>query len=180
MSEIHTREGAACFKERIVKENAARREWEGKFGDEWKTAGGASWRPVEPYEPSSCSSSFLERPERGVPTVARRFPKMFIDTVGDDGLVGGTPKRFGGHWDCTRPWIEPAPLEPDKPPRNYEKGPHDCYLPIGHGCAKLPPKSRHGLKSSMASLWTDTPGALAMVWLAPGEDDAASVQEQVS
>ena len=171
MSEIHSLTGASCYKERIFKENEARREWSSKYGAQWGEHGSNNWRPVEPYEQSSCSRSALERPEMGVPLVAQKFPKMFIDTVGDQGLVGGTPKQFGGHWDCTTSWQPGRVVHPDAPVRSHEKGPHDCYLPIGHGCDKPPPRSKFGLKSSWTGMYTKDPGALAMVWVGDGTED---------
>ena len=42
-----------------------------------------------------------------VPVSALRNPPLYRDTVGNDGLAGGTPQRFGGQWDIVSEKVEP-------------------------------------------------------------------------
>ena len=113
-------------------------------------------RPVEPFEKGSSSYSDTELPPK-IPSAAVAYPFLFTDSVGDLGLAGGTPKRFGGRWDCTQTGL------PNKPPRRVvKKGPHDCYCEIGFAAWSMAGKARtvnHGLKEAgLKDLWTNTPG----------------------
>lgn len=144
-----------CYKELIEKEDAARRGWAKKYGRSWD----AKWRPAEPFEAKGASVSKMEMPT-SVPLAARNYPMLYRDTIGDEGLAGGTPKRFGGRWDVT------ANLSPlnhsDKPDRVVKKGPHDLYCDIGYNCWKMAGKQRthnYGLQGTFErEFWTNTPG----------------------
>ena len=74
-----------CYKELIEKEDGSRRSWKEKYGG--KAAG---WRPVEPFERTGASNSKMELPS-GIPVSALRNPPLYRDTVGNEGLAGGTP-----------------------------------------------------------------------------------------
>ena len=82
-----------------------------------------------------------------VPVSALRNPPLYRDTVGNDGLAGGTPQRFGGQWDIVSEKVE-AWKDPTKGQRVVKKGPHDCYCDIGYnawnmaGCAPCRPSTR--------------------------------------
>jgi len=155
-----------CYKELIEKEDATRRDWAGKYGKSWNS----KWRPIEPFEPNGASDSKMELPPT-VPPAARKYPQLYRDSVGDEGLAGGTPKRYGGRWDVT------SNLTPinhgDKPPRVVKKGPHDLYCDIGYNCWNMAGKARtanYGLMGTFErEFWTNTPGELALVWDYKGE-----------
>jgi len=155
-----------CYKELIDKEDTARRTWREKYGQ--KDLG---WRPVEPFEAKGASNSKMELPS-GMPSAAIRNPALYKDTVGYDGLSGGTPYRFGGRWDvlCKN---EPLPEDDDKPQRVVKKGPHDCYCDIGYNAWSMAGKARSanfGLKGVFErEFWTNTPGELALVWDSKGQ-----------
>ena len=138
--------------ELIEKEDKGRRMWKERYGNR-----DMGWRPVEPFEKGSSSYSDSEVPPK-IPSAAVAYPFLFTDTVGDLGLAGGTPKRFGGRWDCT----QRDPSTDDKPARVVKKGPHDCYCEIGFGAWSMAGKARtvnHGLKSDFhREFWTNTPG----------------------
>ena len=146
-----------CYKELIEKEDAARRDWFTKFGGSWDQ----KWRPIEPFERGGASNSKGELPT-SVPVPARKHPELYRDTVGDEGLAGGTPARFGGRWDVL------ANLKPidhgDKPPRVVKKGPHDLYCDIGYNCWNMAGKARthnFGLMGTFErEFWTNTPGCV--------------------
>ena len=117
-----------CYKELIDKEDTARRTWKAKYGKRFEE-GGLGWRPVEPFEIHGASDSKTELPS-GVPVSAIRNPALYRDTVGNEGLAGGTPLRMGGEWDIVSNKV-PQLQDPDKPPRGLQKGPHDCYCEVG-------------------------------------------------
>lgn len=114
-----------CFKELIDKEDTARRTWKAKYGSTLQSG----WRPVEPFEKLGASDSKMELPS-GVPSAAIRNPALYRDTVGNEGLAGGAPLRFGGQWDVVSAKV--APDHGDKPPRVVKKGPHDCFCEVGY------------------------------------------------
>ena len=148
----------ANYCEMISKEDQGRRMWKKRFGHLYGADGASSgWRPVEPFEKGSSSYSDTELPPK-IPSAAVSYPFLFTDSVGDLGLAGGTPKRFGGKWDCT----QRQPTTDSKPPRVVKKGPHDCYCEIGFGAWSMAGKARtvnHGLKEAgLKDLWTNTPG----------------------
>jgi len=148
----------ANYCEMINKEDQGRRMWKKRFGHLYGADGASSgWRPVEPFEKGSSSYSDTELPPK-IPSAAVSYPFLFTDSVGDLGLAGGTPKRFGGKWDCT----QRQPTTDSKPPRVVKKGPHDCYCEIGFGAWSMAGKARtvnHGLKEAgLKDLWTNTPG----------------------
>lgn len=154
-----------CYKELIEKEDTARRTWKEKYG------GGRSqpWRPVEPFEATGASSSKQELPTK-MPDAARRHPSLYHDTVGNEGLTGGTPKRFGGRWDVLS---KDVPTDyGGKPQRVVKKGPHDNYCEVGFGCWSMAGKARtanYGLMGVFErEFWTNTPGELALVWDSKG------------
>ena len=155
-----------CYKELIDKEDTARRTWKGKYGKEWDSG----WRPVEPFEVKGASDSKMELPS-GIPKAAVRHPALYNDTVGNDGLTGGTPKRFGGRWDVTARSMEVD--HGDKPQRVVKKGPHDCFCEVGYNAWSMAGKSRtanFGLQGVFErEFWTNTPGELALVWDFKGE-----------
>jgi len=160
MAEMFTQTTVTQYRERIEKEQAAAKDWPRKYGHVSK-----SWRPVEPFERKSCSKSTLEAPVTGPPKWATDYPERARDTVGDDGLAGGTPKRFGGRWDVTtigQPGFE------TNPSLVVSKGPHDCYCEIGFHAYQMAGKARSenfGRRGCFAKeLWTNTPGELALVW----------------
>ena len=64
-----------------------------------------------------------------MPVSAIRNPALYTDTVGNDGLAGGTPLRFGGEWDIVSEKV--ARMDPSGS-RTVKKGPHDCYCEIGY------------------------------------------------
>lgn len=153
-----------CYKELIEKEDTARRMWKEKYG-----AAKMPWRPVEPFEPMGASSSKQELPT-GLPAAAARNPALYNDTVGNEGLTGGTPKRFGGHWDVLS---KGTPIDHgDQAQRVVKKGPHDCYCDIGFGCWSMAGKARtanFGLQGVFErEFWTNTPGELALAWDSKG------------
>mmetsp|Transcript_49420 Transcript_49420/g.122827 ORF Transcript_49420/g.122827 Transcript_49420/m.122827 type:complete len:191 (-) Transcript_49420:260-832(-) len=168
MSEINVTytDSVICYKELIEKEDAARRGWAKKYAGNWD----AKWRPAEPLEATGASLSKTEMPPT-VPKAATQYPALFRDTVGDEGLAGGTPKRFGGRWDVTAN-LNPVSHE-GKPVRVVKKGPHDQYCDIGYNCWKMAGKQRthnYGLQGVFErELWTNTPGELALVWDYKGE-----------
>ena len=135
-----------CYKELIDKEDTARRSWKERYGKQFSTEG-MPWRPVEPFERGGASDSKAEVPS-GVPVSAIRNPFLYQDTVGNEGFAGGTPLRFGGQWDIVSAKVEQA-QDPDKPPRELRKGPHDCYCDIGYnawsmaGCATQKAQTHH-------------------------------------
>jgi len=159
-----TVESLTRYKELIAKENVTRTEWASKYGDRWNS----SYRPVEPFERTSCSRSALESPMKAPPKVAMRFPELYRDSVGDEGLAGGTAKRFGGKWDLTTNVKGGPPPDPDKPlvSHSSRKGPHECYCEVGFGCWGKDVRSENfGRRGVFAKeLWTNTPGELALVW----------------
>ena len=116
-----------CYKELIDKEDTARRLWKDKYGKKFGPQ--STWRPVEPFEAMGASDSKMELPS-GIPVSAIRNPPLYRDTVGNEGLAGGTPLRFGGQWDVVSQKITPW-QDPNKPPRVNKKGPHDCYCDVG-------------------------------------------------
>lgn len=120
-----------CYKELIDKEDTGRRQWHARFGEQFKKGGGG-WRPVEPFEKAAASDSKTELPS-GVPVSALRNPALYRDTVGNEGLAGGTPLRFGGDWDIVSEKVAQA-QDPNKVPLNRQKGPHDCFCEIGYNC----------------------------------------------
>ena len=160
----------ANYKEQIQKEDQGRRMWKKRFGGDFNLG----WRPVEPFEKGSSSYSDTEIPPK-IPTAAISYPFLFRDTVGDEGLAGGTPKRFGGRWDCTQ--RGPSELDGAKPQRVVKKGPHDCYCEIGFGAWSMAGKARtvnHGLRGTFErEFWTNTPGELALVWDYKGKGSKA-------
>ena len=113
-----------CYKELIDKEDTARRTWKQKYGSNPE----GRWRPVEPFEAAGSSSSKTELPP-AMPASAIRNPPLYRDTVGNEGLSGGTPLRFGGRWDIVSEKVEPF-VDPDKPQKVVKKGPHDCYCDV--------------------------------------------------
>ena len=147
----------ANYCEMIEKEDQGRRMWKKRFGHLYGPDSDRSiWRPVEPFEKGSSSYSDTELPPK-IPSAAVAYPFLFTDSVGDLGLAGGTPKRFGGRWDCTQTGL------PNKPPRRVvKKGPHDCYCEIRCAAWSMAGKARtvnHGLKEAgLKDLWTNTPG----------------------
>ena len=153
--------GVKNYCEQIEKEDQGRRMWQKRFGDAQ-----LGWRPVEPFEKGSSSFSDTEVPPVP-PKAAVSYPHMFRDTVGDLGLAGGTPKRFGGRWDCTWAGVPPD-KDPSKPPRVVKKGPHDCYCEIGFAAWSMAGKARtvnHGLRGAVErGFWTSAPGERALVW----------------
>mmetsp|Transcript_12094 Transcript_12094/g.28640 ORF Transcript_12094/g.28640 Transcript_12094/m.28640 type:complete len:207 (-) Transcript_12094:51-671(-) len=168
----------ANYCEMISKEDQGRRMWKKRFGHLYGADGASSgWRPVEPFEKGSSSYSDTELPPK-IPSAAVSYPFLFTDSVGDLGLAGGTPKRFGGKWDCT----QRQPTTDSKPPRVVKKGPHDCYCEIGFGAWSMAGKARtvnHGLKEAgLKDLWTNTPGELALVWDFKGSKDRKLKAEQ--
>ncbi len=164
-------DGVKNYAEQIEKEDQGRRMWKKRYGQMFH---GAQWRPVEPFENGSSSFSDTEVPPK-IPTAAISYPFLFKDTVGDDGLCGGTPKRFGGRWDCTQ--RGPNELDGDKPMRVIKNGPHDCYCEIGFGAWSMAGKARtvnHGLRGTFErEFWTNTPGELALVWDYKGKGSKA-------
>merc|ERR1711871_493982 len=154
-----------CYKELIDKEVTARRTWKQKYG-----AADLGWRPVEPFEKTGASNSKMELPS-GIPSAAIRNPALYKDTVGADGLSGGTPYRFGGRWDVLS---KNEPIDyGEKEPRVVKKGPHDCYCEIGYGAWSMAGKARtanFGLKGVFErEFFTNTPGELALVWDSKGQ-----------
>mmetsp|Transcript_42635 Transcript_42635/g.96397 ORF Transcript_42635/g.96397 Transcript_42635/m.96397 type:complete len:190 (-) Transcript_42635:542-1111(-) len=162
-----------CYKELIAKEDAARRDWQTRYGKGWG-ASAAAWRGLEPFETTGMSNSKMELPA-GIPKPALRHPELYRDTVGDEGLTGGTPKRFGGQWDVTARGSTVDTEE--KPPRVVKSGPHDCYCDIGYNCWKMAGRARthnFGLMGTFErEFWTNTPGELAMVWNSKPKASAA-------
>jgi len=150
-----------CYKELIGKEDASRRSWKEKYGGNF-TMG---WRPVEPFEKSGASDSKAELPS-AMPASALRNPALYRDTVGNDGLSGGTPLRMGGQWDIVSAKV--AADHGNKPQRVVKKGPHDCYCDVGYNCWSMAGKARtanYGLMGTFErEFWTNTPGELALVW----------------
>lgn len=69
----------------------------------------------------------------GLPISAIRNPPLYKDTVGNEGLSGGTPLRFGGRWDVVSEKVEQY-QDPNKPQKVVKKGPHDCYCDVGYNC----------------------------------------------
>ena len=148
-----------CYKELIDKEETAKRQWKDKYGKS-----DLGWRPVEPFEATGASNSKMELPS-GMPSAALRNPALYKDTVGGDGLAGGTPYRFGGRWDVlTKNQPIDYSYKGEKPPRVIKKGPHDCYCDIGYNawsmagkvsCADFAPESAN---STLAR--HSTPGQL--------------------
>jgi len=153
-----------CYKELIEKEDTARRTWKDKYGAKFATS--AAWRPVEPFEQLGASDSKMELPSR-IPVSAIRNPALYRDTVGNDGLAGGTPQRFTGLWDIVSEQVPPF-VDPNKPQKVIKKGPHDCYCDVGYNCWNMAGKSRtanFGLRGVFErEFWTNTPGELALVW----------------
>ena len=98
---------------------------------------------------------------KNVPKVALEYPELFRDSVGDEGLAGGTPKRFGGRWDCTAVANEIEALQGGSPTRS-RKGPHDCYCEVGFKCFSQAGAARvenYGRRNRFyKELWTNTPG----------------------
>ena len=141
--------------------------WRKRFGNRE-----LGWRPVEPFEKGSSSYSDTEVPPK-IPSAAVSYPFLFTDSVGDLGLAGGTPKRFGGKWDCT----QRQPSTDEKPARVVKNGPHDCYCEIGFGAWSMAGKARtvnHGLVSNFKrEFWTNTPGCPTHV-LSPATRSARS------
>ena len=115
-------------KELIEKEDTARRTWKEKYGKILDR----DWRPVEPFEATGASNSKMELPS-SMPASAIRNPPLYRDTVGNEGLAGGTPLRFGGQWDIVSKKVV-FPTDEDKPQRTVKKGPHDCYCDVGYNC----------------------------------------------
>ena len=95
-----------------------------------------------------------------IPKTALARPDLYRDSIGDEGLAGGTPKRFGGRWDCSSHASPGSGGSPTQ--RECKKGPHDCYCEIGFGCfsqAKGARPENHGRISSFKrEFWTNTPG----------------------
>ena len=157
------------------------------------------WRPVEPFEAKGASNSKTELPsgipaaayvlERWNHQASQmlvtltalltkhnmccacrlRNPPQFRDTVGNDGLAGGTKNCFGGVWDIVTPKV----VDEEPKQRVVKKGPHDCYCEIGYNCWSMAGKMRtvnHGLMGTFErEFWTNTPGEMAMVWDSNGE-----------
>lgn len=176
--DLTTRRGSECYKNQIERETQARTTWNDKYGADHGR--GKGWRPVEPFEAKSCSSSSLETPHTQAPWQARKYPNMFVDTVGDEGLVGGSPKKAGMMWDINAPYdpetiaAAQATIDSTKPPRELRKGPHDCYGEIGYGCTNLAASGspvRHGRPQAMAAMYTQMPAALAMIWQSPPTEE---------
>ena len=170
---------SACFAERIAKENESRYAFDKKWGGSKKIDMG--WRPIEPFEPTSSSSSPAEMPPR-IPVTALTRPDLYRDSVGDEGLAGGTPKRFGGRWDCASTLSGTSQDDSPSRKREVKKGPHDCYCEIGFGCfsqtAQARPENHGRISSFKREFWTDTPGALAMVWQYKGKGEKGSPSEK--
>ena len=126
---------------------------------------------AEPFERAGASDSKMELP-CGIPGAALRNPALYRDTVGNDGLAGGTPQRFFGKWDVLSK-NDPGPDHSDKPQRVVKKGPHDCYCDIGYNAWSMAGKARsanYGLKGVFQrEFWTNTPGELALVWDSKGQ-----------
>ena len=152
-----------CYKELIEKEDTARRVGKQRLKEKDVKA---MWRPVEPFEATGASESKTELPP-SIPVSAIRNPPLYRDTVGNEGLSGGTPLRFGGRWDIVSEKVEPW-VDPDKPQKVVKKGPHDCYCEIGFAAWSMAGKARtvnHGLRGTFErEFWTNTPGELALVW----------------
>ena len=111
-----------------------------------------------------------------MPVAAIRNPYLYKDTVGDDGLAGGTPSRFGGKWDVLTKHI---PVDHgDKPQRVVKKGPHDCYCDVGYNCWSMAGKARTANFGLMGvferEFYTNTPGELALVWDHKTEEEKAA------
>jgi len=155
-----------CYKELIDKEETTKRQWRGKYGNS-----DVGWRPVEPFEKTGASNSKMELPS-GMPSAAIRNPYLYKDTVGEQGLAGGAPTRFGGRWDVL---TKDMPIDYSHNPtqRVVKKGPHDCYCDIGYNCWSMAGKARtanYGLSGVFErEFWTNTPGELALVWDFKGE-----------
>ena len=149
----------------IDKEDTARRNWKERYGKRF-AVGGQGWRPVEPFEKDGASDAKTELPA-AIPVSAIRNPPLYRDTVGNEGLAGGTPLRFGGQWDVVSQKVERW-VDPNKPPRQVKKGPHDCYCDVGYNCWNMAGKARtanYGLMGTFErEFWTNTPGELALVW----------------
>ena len=128
-----------CYKELIEKEDTARRTWKERFGKAFEDGKGP-WRPVEPFEIKGSSNSKMDLPA-GIPVSAIRNPPLYRDSVGNQGLAGGTPHRFGGNWDIVSEKVEPY-VDPDKAQKVIKKGPHDCYCDVGYNCWSMAGKSR--------------------------------------
>lgn len=181
--DLTTQRGTECYVNLITKEALARSTWTEKYGKDWGVEGAKTWRPIEPFETKSCSKHILETPRTHAPRQARQYPKAFVDTVGDEALLGGTPKKYGMMWDINS-LFDPetiaaaqAALDPNKKPREVRKGPHDCYCEIGYGCwdpaaSGSPAKSvHHGRPAVMKSLYTQLPSSIAMIWQSPLTDE---------
>ena len=149
----------------IDKEDTARRNWKARYGQKF-ASGAQGWRPVEPFEREGASDAKTELPS-AVPVSAIRNPPLYRDTVGNEGLAGGTPLRFGGQWDVVSQKVERW-QDPNKAPRQVKKGPHDCYCDVGYNCWNMAGKARtanYGLMGTFEKeFWTNTPGELALVW----------------
>ena len=182
-----------CYKELIEKEDEGRRR-----GRAAGLAHRDAWKPVEPFEMGSASYSICEEKPK-IPTAAIEHPAHFRDTVGDESMVGGTPARFGGKWDCTlthapdgrtfKPWesvgltINPdgSVSEAEKKHREVKVGPHDCYCEVGFNCwqSKYLKPPAHGLQGTFErEFFTNTPGELALVWQL-GENDKERLKQRM-
>jgi hypothetical protein len=178
--DLTTRRGTECYIDLITKEALSRSTWAEKYGKDWGAEGAKAWRPVEPYEGYSCSKHFLETPKKQAPKQARQYPRMFVGTVGNEALLGGTPKKSGMMWDINSPYdpetiaAAQAALDHNKKPREVRKGPHDCYCEIGYGCwdpAASSPAKHHGRPAAMKAMYTQMPSSLAMIWQSPPTDE---------
>mmetsp|Transcript_24453 Transcript_24453/g.47644 ORF Transcript_24453/g.47644 Transcript_24453/m.47644 type:complete len:186 (+) Transcript_24453:232-789(+) len=175
-----TVDGLMRFKETCAKENAAQRAWKEKYGSRLDD----SWQPVEPFEKSSYSRSKCESPTKAPSRIALRNPELYRDSIGDEGLAGGTPKRFGGRWDKTAVASE---LDQSIPSGHVvRRGPHDCYCDVGFKAWSMAGHARtenHGRRSTFKKeLWTNTPGELALVWdyNGKGNKDLAQLDKEVA
>ena len=126
-----------CYKELIEKEDTARRAGKQRLKEKDVKA---MWRPVEPFEATGASESKTELPP-SIPVSAIRNPPLYRDTVGNEGLAGGTPLRFGGEWDIVSEKVEKY-VDPNKAQRTVKKGPHDCYCDIGFNAWSMAGKAR--------------------------------------
>lgn len=181
--DLNTRRGTECYQDLIKREISARTSWKEKYGKDWGPEGSNAWRPVEPFEGKSCSKHFLETPKTQAPWQARAYPNMFVDTIGNDSLIGGTPKSRGMTWDINSLYdpetiaAARAAMSPNKQSREVRKGPHDCYCEIGYGCwdpkdSGSPAKSVHyGRQQAMKAMYTQMPSALAMIWQNPPSEE---------
>jgi hypothetical protein len=158
-----------CYKELIDKEDTSRRTWKAKYGNSFD----AGWRPVEPFERLGASDSKMELPS-GIPVSAIRNPPLYRDTVGNEGLAGGTPHRFGGKWDVVSEKVE---QQHERPQRAVKKGPHECYCDVGYNCWSMAGKARtanFGLQGVFErEFWTNSTPPLAVDVNAPARDAAA-------